>query len=212
MAHADQGFSAARREGMDVDLLLIPEFQPACLERFGNVDRRTRRCLLRQQRDNAGAQAVRAERRRQRRQHCDSCFLSELMQCVHNDRIPRADQQNLAVEQFGDEDSQNVSRLDTVVRHAEHDEIGQLMLQQQRQLGGCRAFAGNESKFVERFAQECPNMPLRIDNAGAGRHLALSECRNRFDFRRFETPHQNHLRCPRGGSDSVMRWSQMWNY
>ena len=49
------------------------------------------------------------------------------MQCVHNDRIPRADQQNLAVEQFGDEDSQNVPRLDTVVRHAEHDEIGQLM-------------------------------------------------------------------------------------
>ena len=189
VAHADQRFGAARRERMHVDFLLIPQLQPAGLQRLRHIDRRARRRLLRKQRDHTGPQAIRTERRGKRRQHRNSDLLPELAERVHDDRLFWTDQQHLAVEFLVDKDFQDVSGLNAVIRYSEKNEIGRVQVQQQGQLVGARALGGNEAQLFKSLREKRADVSLRVDDANARCNLALAECRDRIQFRGLETPH-----------------------
>jgi hypothetical protein len=98
MPHPDQRLRAARHQRAGVDLLLVPQFEPAGLQGLGDIDGRAWRRLGRQQLRDAGAQARRAERRLQRGQHGNTVFFANLPDRLYHNRVGLTDDEDLAAE------------------------------------------------------------------------------------------------------------------
>ena len=177
MPHPDQRFRTARRQRAGVDLLLIPQFEPAGLQGLGDIDGGAWRRLGRQQLGDAGAQARRAERRLQRGQHGNAVFVANLPDRLYHDRVGLTDDEDLAAEISADNDLENFADIDPVDTHAEHDQVGLLGLQEACQIAGLTAFAGHEAEILERVGKEQTKVLFAVDDAGPGRQLPMPEMR-----------------------------------
>jgi hypothetical protein len=177
MPHPDQCFRPAGDQRADVDLLLIPQFEPAGLQGLGDIDGGTWRRLGRQQRRDAGAQARRAERRLQRGQHGNVVFFANLPDRLYHDRVGLTDDEDLAAEISADDHLENFTDIDPVDTYAEHDQVRLLRLQHGCQIAGLTAFAGDEAEILESVGKEQTKVLFAVDDAGPGRQPPVPEMR-----------------------------------
>ena len=177
MPHPDQRLRSARHQRAGVDLLLVPQFEPAGLQGLGDIDGGAWRRLGRQQLRDAGAQARRAERRLQRGQHGNAVFVANLPDRLYHNRVGLTDDEDLAAEILADNDLENFADIDAVDTYAEHDQVRLLRLQHACQIAGLTAFAGHEAEILESVGKEQTKVLFAVDDAGSGRQLPMPEVR-----------------------------------
>ncbi len=130
VTHADEGFRATRRKRVRVDFLLVPQFQPAGLERLrtstaglgGAFTGSNAATLARKPSALNGVASSGSIPRPDSSPSCRTAF--------YDDRVPRADQEHLAAEQPPNESFQDLSCRHAVMRHPEHHQIGLVQIQQ----------------------------------------------------------------------------------
>ena len=177
MPHPHQRLRSAGHQRAGVDLLLIPQFEPAGLQCLGDIDGGAWRRLGRQQLRDAGAQARRAERRLQRGQHGDVVFLANLPDGFYHNRVRLTDDENLAAEVFPDNGLEDLADIDPVDTHAEHDQVRLLRLQHACQIAGLTAFAGHEAEILESVGKEQSQVLFAVDDAGSRCQFPVPEVR-----------------------------------
>ena len=88
-----------------------------------HVNRRAGYRILGHKHGNAFTQRPGGKRRGERRQHREAVFLANLPHGLDDDRLARADDENLAAELAAHKDLENFAGLDSVDRHADNNEI-----------------------------------------------------------------------------------------
>ena len=145
---------------------------------------------------NAFAQRPGGKRRGERRQHREAVFLADLPHGPHDDRLARADGENLAAELAAYQDFENFAGLDSVDRHADNDEIRKMVREYLFQIVSLRTFAGDETEIFKDVGEEHSKMLLAIRNAHPWHDLAASK--NSICLREIAAAHRvRHRQFPR---------------
>ena len=140
-----------------------------------HVNRRAGYRILGHKHGNAFAQRPGGKRRGERRQHREAVFLADLPHGLDDDRLARADGENLAAELAAHQDFENLAGLDSVDRHADNDEIRKMSREYLFQVVGLRTFAGDEAEIFEDVGEERSKVLLAVRNAHAWHYLAASK-------------------------------------
>jgi hypothetical protein len=94
---------------------------------------------------------------------------------LDDDRLARADGENLAAELAAHEDFENFAGLDSIDRHADNDKIRKMSREYLFQVVGPRAFAGDEAEIFQDVGEERSKVLLAVRNAHPWHHLAASK-------------------------------------
>src|ERR1700687_1730087 len=124
---------------------------------------------------NSLAQGSSGERRRERRQHCEAVLFADLLHGLDDDRLPGADDKDLAAELPAHKNFKNFSGLDTIDRQSENDEVGKLGVEDRPRIVVLCALAGYEAEIFKDVGEECPKVFLAVRNAYTRHNLATTE-------------------------------------
>jgi hypothetical protein len=143
--------------------------------RLRQIDRRGRRLVDGQERDNAVAQITIAKRRGEHGEHDKAEILSQISNGHNRWQIARTKQQDLAIEFHVRKQIQYFGTFDSTCRQAKDNEVRQMCVEHRTQFAGPRALADEKSEFFQSLRKECSNVLLAVDDANGRPDLSPTE-------------------------------------
>ena len=164
MAEPDQCFGAADRHRPEVELWLVPHFEPIVFQCRQEIDVARRGARVSHHAGDPCNEFRNPERLAQERQHAETVTRADGLHLLEEGCFVAADQQNLPAEPRSRKTSQHFDRIGSSERQIENDDIGPQPRERHFDLHDPAELADRKSGSAQRLRNEGADLRVIVDN------------------------------------------------